>query len=280
MTQQQHQQQVAAPQQETRSRSLDPAPMLKPPAKLWLPEPTYEPPASSEPQMQGSALQASPQQVPPPRPSPQQASTQPVSIQMSSPQPGPLLFQQRSRSRPRKPSPEVRRKRRRGSGWDMEDQKDNAAVPAPVGRPITPVGSSAPAHIPVGAKEKAQLWAPTNRNGIPEATPEALQAAVLRAAQVEAAGQDAIRQTGQIPRGPPDLPTGTEVIEQRCIPYLIGRGGAALAAVKSAAGVQIEFDQTSKMYGLCMAMIYGSQEGTQKAKMILRQKIAEYRPKK
>jgi len=117
-----------------------------------------------------------------------------------------------------------------------------------------------------------------NRNGVPEATPEALHAAVLRAAQVEAAGREAIRQTGQIPRGPPDLPTATEVIEQKCVAYLIGRGGQALAAINAAAGVSIQIDQSTKMYGWSMANIYSNEEGATKAKMILRQKIAEYRP--
>lgn len=117
-----------------------------------------------------------------------------------------------------------------------------------------------------------------NRQGVPEASPEALHAAVLRAAQVEAAGRAAIQETGQIPRGPPDLPTGTEVIEQKCVAYLIGRGGQALAGINAAAGVSIQIDQSTKMYGWSMANIYGHEEGATKAKMILRQKIAEYRP--
>eukprot|EP00928_Gymnodinium_smaydae_P072694 TRINITY_DN55_c2_g2_i1.p1 TRINITY_DN55_c2_g2~~TRINITY_DN55_c2_g2_i1.p1 ORF type:complete len:122 (+),score=25.68 TRINITY_DN55_c2_g2_i1:396-761(+) len=117
-----------------------------------------------------------------------------------------------------------------------------------------------------------------NRFGIPEASREALAAAMLRAQQVEAAGLDAIRQTGQIPRGPPDLPTGTEVIEQKCVAYLIGKGGQALAAINAAAGVSIQIDQSTKTFGWSMANIYGTEEGAVKAKMILRQKISEYRP--
>lgn len=119
---------------------------------------------------------------------------------------------------------------------------------------------------------------PVNRFGIPEATPEALAAAVFRAQQVEAAGLEAIRNTGQIPRGPPDLPTGTEVIEQKCVAYLIGKGGQALAAINAAAGVSIQIDQSTKSFGWSMANIYGTEEGAAKAKMILRQKVSEYRP--
>merc|ERR1719335_1403942 len=118
-----------------------------------------------------------------------------------------------------------------------------------------------------------------NRSGHPEASPEALHAAVLRAAQVEAAGREAIQQTGQIPRGPPDLPTGTEVIEQKCVAYLIGKGGQALAAINAAAGVSIQIDQSTKTFGWSMANIYGTEEGSAKAKMILRQKVSEYRPR-
>eukprot|EP00411_Alexandrium_monilatum_P054749 CAMPEP_0175425242 /NCGR_PEP_ID=MMETSP0095-20121207/49198_1 /TAXON_ID=311494 /ORGANISM="Alexandrium monilatum, Strain CCMP3105" /LENGTH=163 /DNA_ID=CAMNT_0016724567 /DNA_START=59 /DNA_END=551 /DNA_ORIENTATION=- len=111
-----------------------------------------------------------------------------------------------------------------------------------------------------------------------KATPEALAAAVFRAQQVEAAGLEAIRNTGQIPRGPPDLPTGTEVIEQKCVAYLIGKGGQALAAINAAAGVSIQIDQSTKTFGWSMANIYGTEEGAAKAKMILRQKVSEYRP--
>ncbi|CAE7826446.1 unnamed protein product [Symbiodinium microadriaticum] len=117
-----------------------------------------------------------------------------------------------------------------------------------------------------------------NRRGIPEATPEALAAAVFRAQQVEKAGLDAMRESGKIPRGPPDLPTGTEVIEQKCVAYLIGKGGQALAAINAAAGVSTQIDQSTKSFGYSMANIYGTEEGTAKAKLILRQKISEYRP--
>lgn len=68
------------------------------------------------------------------------------------------------------------------------------------------------------------------------------------------------------------------MIEQKCVAYLIGRGGQALAGINAAAGVSIQIDQSTKMYGWSMANIYGNEEGATKAKMILRQKIAEYRP--
>ncbi|CAE7938504.1 unnamed protein product [Symbiodinium sp. KB8] len=173
-----------------------------------------------------------------------------------------------------------RRNRKRGGGWDNEEAPP--AVPAPSSftaqaapsRPALPPGA-APPMLPGPAPSHP---VPVNRFGIPEATPEALAAAVFRAQQVEAAGLEAIRGTGQIPRGPPDLPTGTEVIEQKCVAYLIGKGGQALAAINAAAGVSIQIDQSTKSFGWSMANIYGTEEGAAKAKMILRQKVSEYRP--
>lgn len=77
------------------------------------------------------------------------------------------------------------------------------------------------------------------------------------------AGLEAMRESGKIPRGPPDLPTGresfgnedfrdlrgTEVIEQKCVAYLIGKGGQALAAINAAAGVSTQIDQSTKQFG-------------------------------
>jgi len=182
----------------------------------------------------------------------------------------------RRRSRSKTP----RRNRKRGGGWDNEE-----APPAPAPSSFTAQAAPSRPALPPGAAppmlpgpSTTGMPVPVNRFGIPEATPEALAAAVFRAQQVEAAGLEAIRSTGQIPRGPPDLPTGTEVIEQKCVAYLIGKGGQALAAINAAAGVSIQIDQSTKSFGWSMANIYGTEEGAAKAKMILRQKVSEYRP--
>lgn len=100
----------------------------------------------------------------------------------------------------------------------------------------------------------------------------------MRAEQVEAAGIENIRKTGELPRGPPDLPTGTMVIEQKYVAYLIGRGGQALAEINSAAGVSIQIDQSTRGTGFVVANIYGTEENAQKAKSIISAKIAVYRP--
>lgn len=227
-------------------------PQMKPPVKLWLPEPTVQ------------------EQIPHDGP----------------PEPQRHFAQEERRKSPRRKSRSKtpRRNRKRGSGgWDNEE-----APPAPApssftaqaapSRPALPPGAAAPMLPVPAAPGGGAAPVPVNRFGIPEATPEALAAAVFRAQQVEQAGLEAIRSTGQIPRGPPDLPTGTEVIEQKCVAYLIGKGGQALAAINAAAGVSIQIDQSTKSFGWSMANIYGTEEGAAKAKMILRQKVSEYRP--
>jgi len=232
-------------------------PWQAPGSKLWVPEPS----AQQEPEHNGSSARAS--------------------------SPG---RRGRSRSRrrapPRSPSPN---RKRRGGGWDEEKAAAAAAAAAaakavvPASQPAQVASStlaqpSRPAMPPGAHPQSRPMGGPMNRFGVAEATPEALAAAIYRAQQVEAAGLESIRSTGQIPRGPPDLPTGTEVIEQKCVAYLIGKGGQALAAINAAAGVSIQIDQSTKTMGWSMANIYGTEEGSAKAKMILRQKVSEYRP--
>mmetsp|Transcript_73661 Transcript_73661/g.191847 ORF Transcript_73661/g.191847 Transcript_73661/m.191847 type:complete len:464 (+) Transcript_73661:1-1392(+) len=235
----------------------------RPAVKLWLPEPSVQ----QEPETYNAP--------PPPPSSGQQRGSSPA------------RRRSRSRRRERVPSPIGAARRRRGGGWDSEQQAQQAPLPPPMPSPSQmPVAQSSIAQpsrpaLPPGSGPGARppgMHVPVNRFGVPEATPEALAAAVFRAQQVEAAGLEAIRATGQIPRGPPDLPTGTEVIEQKCVAYLIGKGGQALAAINAAAGVSIQIDQSTKTFGWSMANIYGTEEGSAKAKMILRQKVSEYRP--
>jgi len=236
----------------------DSQPEMRAPTRLWLPEPTVQ-----EPQMAQAA---------PPPPPPRRSSPSP-----------------RKKDRSRSNSRRARRNRRRGGGWDAADAPPAApppgadAVPSMAvmpSRPALPPGMmpSMPAMALGPGPSKGGGKASVNRFGIPEASPEALAAAVFRAQQVEAAGLEAMRSSGKIPRGPPDLPTGTEVIEQKCVAYLIGKGGQALAAINAAAGVSTQIDQSTKSFGWSMANIYGTEEGTAKAKLILRQKVSEYRP--
>eukprot|EP00913_Durusdinium_trenchii_P027928 g26186.t1 len=241
--------------------------------KLWLPEPTpqqYQPPPPPPPSSQNAQAERKPSRSPRKKTS----RTGWGSRWLSSGRQGvPRRIGMLRGSKPLSNSARRARRNRRRGGWDAEEPApDNAAQMALVpSRPALPPGQTgrpAGMHGPV----------PVNRFGIAEATPEALAAAVFRAQQVEKAGLEAMRDSGKIPRGPPDLPTGTEVIEQKCVAYLIGKGGQALAAINAAAGVSTQIDQSTKQFGYSMANIYGTEEGTAKAKLILRQKISEYRP--
>jgi len=172
-------------------------------------------------------------------------------------------------------SPSPARRKHRGGGWDKEQAPPSSGAPlAPPSRPALPPGAR-PSGPPSSAVTYGVKSAGDRHN---TASADVLQAAITRAAQVEAEGRRIMLETGVIPRGPPDLPTGTEVIEQKYVAYLIGKGGQALAAINSAAGVHIHIDQSTKASGYCMANIYGNEEGTLKAKCILAQKISEYRP--
>jgi len=263
---------------------------LKPSMKLWLPEPSMPEPPGVEPLQRPHAPR--PEPAPEARPRPQVSSPRRKSSSSSrsrsksrSKTRGKSRSKTRgkSRSKGRSKSRSRRRKRSRSrsrsarpkkGGWDNEHTAPQPTPSiAPPSRPALPPGVShvVPGAVPMGAAQ-------VNRFGIPEASKESLFAAVLRAQQVEAAGLRQFRETGVISRGPPDLPTACEVIEQKCVAYLIGRGGQALGAIGAAAGVSIHIDQSTKTMGWSMANIYGTEEGAVRAKMILRQKISEYRP--
>lgn len=162
-------------------------PEKRPPMKLWLPGPSMPDPSMLEPP-------AGPVGRPRPEPAPVQREKVAISPR-------------RSHSRKRKRSRSPRNKR---GGWDDQAPSHAAAALLAPSRPALPPGVT---EVMPGGAQRWTGHVQVNRFGIPEATSEALAAAVLRAQQVEAAGLEAIRQTGQIPRGPPDLPTGTEVIE-------------------------------------------------------------------
>eukprot|EP00927_Polykrikos_kofoidii_P045633 TRINITY_DN3966_c0_g4_i1.p1 TRINITY_DN3966_c0_g4~~TRINITY_DN3966_c0_g4_i1.p1 ORF type:complete len:840 (+),score=178.25 TRINITY_DN3966_c0_g4_i1:121-2520(+) len=250
-------------------------PQLKPPIKLWLPEPSSNDPAMITEPLLPHQRPHPPRPEPPPeaRPRPQ---VQPASSPPRSRRKDKSGSRSRSRGKRKRSRSNAGGRRKSTSGWDR-DQAPAQTTPslAPPSRPALPPGVTQ--VVPGGA----QQWVghvQVNRFGIPEATREALASAVLRAQQVEAAGLQHIRETGVISRGPPDLPTACEVIEQKCVAYLIGKGGQALGAIGAAAGVSIHIDQSTKTFGWSMANIYGTEEGAVKAKMILRQKISEYRP--
>lgn len=126
-----------------------------------------------------------------------------------------------------------------------------------------------------------QGWQPSygpRSDLFPSADPQVLKAAREEAALSEAAGIDAAKQRGRPPRGPPELPTGVMVVEQKYVDFLIGPGGQSLAAVNYAAGVLVQLDQRSKMSGYTIVNIYGGQENVRNAKLAIEFKVSQWLP--
>jgi len=112
-----------------------------------------------------------------------------------------------------------------------------------------------------------------------QASPEVLTAAKERALEVELAGKQAAKQSGQPPKGPPGLPTGTMVIEQKYVDFIIGPGGQSLAAINYAAGVNVHLDQSNKFAGYTVANIYGPEDNAKRAKVAIEFKVSQWLPR-
>lgn len=86
----------------------------------------------------------------------------------------------------------------------------------------------------------------------PAMAAEAWETVVARAVAREEEGLKAMRGTGRVPRGPPDLPIGIEIIDVKYVPYLVGKGGNHLVELNTAAGVSIHFDNSTKAPAIAM----------------------------
>lgn len=113
----------------------------------------------------------------------------------------------------------------------------------------------------------------------PVASPEVLHNAKEQAAVAEAAGREAARRSGQAPKGPPNLPTGVVVVEQKYVDFLIGPGGQSLASINYAAGVNVHLDQSNKFSGYTIANIFGNEEAAERAKVAIDFKISQWLPR-
>jgi len=111
------------------------------------------------------------------------------------------------------------------------------------------------------------------------ASPEVLDEARERAKKAEEDGLEAFRRSGAVPKGPPGLPIGTMVIEQKFVDFIIGPGGQSLAALNYAAGVTVHLDQSHAMAGYTVAHIYGPEDCVRRAKVALEFKISQWLPK-
>lgn len=112
-----------------------------------------------------------------------------------------------------------------------------------------------------------------------QAPPEVLARAKEQAKLAETAGREAARLAGGAPRGPPGLPTGVHVVEQKFVEFLIGPGGQSLASINYAAGVNVILDQTHKFSGYSFANIYGQEESSERAKLAIDFKLSQWLPR-
>lgn len=141
-------------------------------------------------------------------------------------------------------------------------------------RPLydTPGAAGAP-----GGRPFAPSW--MQREVCAVADPEVLREAREAAKKAEEEGINAFRRTGVVPKGPPGLPLGTMVIEQKFVDFIIGPGGQSLAALNYAAGVTVHLDQSRKFSGFTVANIYGPEDSARRAKLALEFKISQWVPR-
>ncbi|CAE8675027.1 unnamed protein product, partial [Polarella glacialis] len=91
--------------------------------------------------------------------------------------------------------------------------------------------------------------------------------------------EDAGRQAAGAPSGPPGLPTGVMVVEQKFVDFLVGPGGQSLASINYAAGVTVALDQAAKFSGYSVANIYGPEASTDRAKLAIDFKLSQWLPR-
>lgn len=123
------------------------------------------------------------------------------------------------------------------------------------------------------------LTAGTSSEDCPAASHEELERARHEAKKEEQLGRDAAKRGGQAPTGPPGLPTGCVVIEQKFVDFLLGPGGQSLAAINHAAGVNVVLDQSNKFSGWSLANIYGPEDKAEHAKLAIDFKISQWLPR-
>lgn len=179
---------------------------------------------------------------------------------------------------------QVRNESKGGCGGPGQEPLRPAAAAAP--HSATPLGPGLPmrpleglAGAPVNAEHMVPREHLIRGEVFQVATPEVLQAARERAKQFELVGREALQKTGQVPRGPPALPNGAMVVEQKYVSYLIGAGGLGLAAINSTAGVHVQIDHTNMHSGYSIVQFWGTEEQVQQAKFLVEFKISQYRPR-
>lgn len=123
------------------------------------------------------------------------------------------------------------------------------------------------------------LTAGTSSEDCPNASHEELERARHQAKMEENQGREAAKRGGGAPTGPPGLPTGCVVVEQKFVDFLLGPGGQSLAAINHAAGVNVVLDQSNKFSGWSLVNIYGPEDKAEHAKLAVDFKISQWLPR-
>lgn len=154
-----------------------------------------------------------------------------------------------------------------------------SVMPARAGSALRPPGPGGgftlPARSLYDSGYRGQSFGASGED-CPQARPEMLERAREEARIAEEQGKLAL-QKGPA-SGPPGLPTGIVVIEQKFVDFLLGPGGQSLAAINHAAGVNVILDQTHKFSGYSHAKIYGSEEKVKDAKLAIDFKLSQWLP--
>jgi len=144
-------------------------------------------------------------------------------------------------------------------------------------QPQTAGGFMLPARSLYDSGYKGQMFGPSGED-CPQARPEMLERAKEEAKMAEEQGKRAAKKGASIPTGPPGLPTGVVVVEQKYVDFLLGPGGQSLAAINHAAGVNVNLDQTHKFSGYSIANIYGPEDRVRNAKLAIDFKLSQWLP--
>ncbi|CAJ1341626.1 unnamed protein product [Effrenium voratum] len=154
-----------------------------------------------------------------------------------------------------------------------------SVMPARAGSALPRVagGFTLPARSLYDSGYRGQNFGPSGED-CPPAHPEMLERAKEEARRTEEQGRLAAKR-GPI-NGPPGLPSGVVVVEQKYVDFLLGPGGQSLAAINHAAGVNVILDQSHKFSGYSLANIYGSEDKVKNAKLAIDFKLSQWLPLK
>lgn len=78
--------------------------------------------------------------------------------------------------------------------------------------------------------------------------------------------------------GSPAMSTGDIQIDQACVGWILGKGGAVLKEIEAASGAKVSLDQSTKQMGYSTAQITGMEHQVQEAARLIEDKVAQADP--